>query len=44
MYQSGLSADEVMDLVPVKPLADEESGIRAIYQQKLQSLYAKLKA
>jgi pyrroline-5-carboxylate reductase len=44
MYQSGLSADEVMDLVPVKPLADEESGIKAIYQQKLQSLYAKLKA
>ncbi len=44
MYQDGLSAEAVMDLIPVKPLADEEAPIKAAYQQKLPSLYAKLKA
>jgi hypothetical protein len=34
---------EVMDLIPVKPLGEEEANIRNIYRTKLQGLYGKLK-
>lgn len=40
---SGLPADEVMDLIPVKPLGDEEGNIKALYRTKLEALYARLK-
>jgi pyrroline-5-carboxylate reductase len=40
---SGLSPAEVMDLIPVKPLGEEEANIRDIYRAKLQGLYGKLK-
>ena len=43
MTDSGLSPSEVMDLVPVKPLGEEETNIRNMYRTKLQGLYSKLK-
>ena len=43
MTDSGLSPSEVMDLVPVKPLGEEEANIRNMYRTKLQGLYSKLK-
>ena len=43
MTDSGLSPSEVMDLVPVKPLGEEEANIRNLYRTKLQGLYGKLK-
>jgi len=44
MFESGLSATEVMDLIPVKPLAEDEAGIRSLYEAKLGALFNKLKA
>ncbi len=44
MFESGLSATEVMDLIPVKPLAEDEAGIRSLYETKLNALFNKLKA
>jgi pyrroline-5-carboxylate reductase len=38
-----LSPIEVMDLIPVKPLGEEETNIRNMYRTKLQGLYGKLK-
>jgi hypothetical protein len=32
-----------MDLVPLKPLGEEEANIRNIYRTKLQGLYRKMK-
>jgi pyrroline-5-carboxylate reductase len=43
LFESGLSLAEVMDLVPLKPLGEEESNIRDIYRNKLSALYQKLK-
>jgi pyrroline-5-carboxylate reductase len=43
MTDSGLSPDEIMDLIPVKPLGEEEANIRNIYRTRLQGLYGKLK-
>ncbi len=43
LSDSELSSSEVMDLVPVKPLGDEEENIRNIYRTKLEGLYEKLK-
>jgi pyrroline-5-carboxylate reductase len=43
LLESGLSAAEVMDLVPVKPLAEDEAGIRQAYQTRLPALFAKIK-
>ncbi|UCE04531.1 MAG: NAD(P)-binding domain-containing protein [bacterium] len=42
LYQSDLSSDEVMDLIPVYPLKDEENSIKEIFQNKLTGLYQKL--
>ncbi len=42
MTDSGLSADQVMDLVPVKPLAEDETLVRELYRKKLSSLHQKL--
>lgn len=44
MFESGLSASEVMDLIPLKPLAEDEASIRSLYKTKLDSLPKKLKA
>jgi pyrroline-5-carboxylate reductase len=43
MFQSGLSTDQVMDLIPVKPIGDFQSTICEIYQSKLLGLYEKIK-
>jgi pyrroline-5-carboxylate reductase len=43
MTDSDLSPSEVMDLIPVKPIGEEESNIRNMYRTKLQGLYSKLK-
>jgi pyrroline-5-carboxylate reductase len=44
LFESGLSTDEVMDLIPVKPLGEEEKTVRAMYKAKLTPLYEKLKS
>jgi pyrroline-5-carboxylate reductase len=43
MFRSGLSYDEVIDLIPVKPISDHEPEITAIYHSKLPGLYQKIK-
>jgi pyrroline-5-carboxylate reductase len=43
LFGSGMSADEVMDLIPVKPLGEEEANIKAMYRARLEPLYKKLK-
>ena len=43
MFESGLEPKDVMDLVPVKPLCDEEENIKNIYRSKLKPLFEKLK-
>ncbi|MBN1562058.1 NAD(P)-binding domain-containing protein [candidate division KSB1 bacterium] len=42
LYDSGLSYEEVVDLIPVKPLGESEAEIRALYSSKLCGLYNKL--
>jgi pyrroline-5-carboxylate reductase len=42
-FDSGLPAARVMDLVPVKPLAESEQQIGQAYRDVLPKLYAKLK-
>ena len=44
MFESGLEPKDVMDLVPVKPLGDEEENIKNIYRSKLKPLFEKLKS
>jgi len=41
---SGLSPGEVMDLIPVKPLGEEEGNIRNLYRTRLQILHDRLKS
>jgi pyrroline-5-carboxylate reductase len=43
-FDSGLEGAAVMDLVPVKPLAEAEPQILAAYRELLPRLHAKLKA
>jgi len=43
MYKSGLSASEVIDLIPVKPIGEHESQIAEIYKTKLLGLFEKIK-
>ena len=43
MYHSGMKSDEVMNLIPVKPIAESEAQIKAIYQEKLMGLFEKIK-
>jgi pyrroline-5-carboxylate reductase len=42
-FNSGLSPAEVMDLIPVKPIGENEEQIAEIYQAKLLGLFAKIK-
>jgi pyrroline-5-carboxylate reductase len=42
-FYSGLTPDEVIDLVPVKPIGESETQIKAIYREKLIPLYEKIK-
>jgi pyrroline-5-carboxylate reductase len=43
MYKSGLTAGDVMDLIPVKPIGEHESQITEIYETKLIGLFEKIK-
>lgn len=43
MYKSGLSPSSVMDLIPVKPLGEEEENVKNIYRKHLNNLFKKLK-
>ncbi len=43
MYKSGLPANEVMDLIPVKPIAEHESQIQDCFKSKLLPLFEKIK-
>jgi pyrroline-5-carboxylate reductase len=43
MAESGLQPADVMDLVPVKPLGNDEASIRECYGKRLKGMYAKLK-
>ncbi len=43
LFESGMSFEEVADLIPVKPLGEEEVNIRTIYKNKLEALYQKLR-
>ena len=41
-FDSGMRADEMIDLIPVKPLEDSENEVRGAYQTRLRALYDKL--
>jgi pyrroline-5-carboxylate reductase len=43
MTQSGLSSTEVLDLVPVKPMADDVATLVSAYREKLASLMEKMR-
>jgi len=42
-FHSGLTGGEVMDLIPVKPLKDDEEDIRSKYRTRLGPLYDRIK-
>ena len=42
-YNSELSPDEVIDLIPVKPIGEHEAEIEQILESKLLGLYEKIK-
>jgi len=42
-FKSGLSPSEVFDLIPVKPIGDNEDNIKEILRTKLLGLYGKIK-
>lgn len=43
MYDSGLSPEDVQDLIPVKPLSESEDMIRQTYRTKLTALMEKIR-
>lgn len=43
MYRSRMKPSEVMDLIPVKPIGENEDQIKAIYREKLPALFEKIK-
>lgn len=44
LFDSGLPQDRVLDLVPVKPMAEDEAAIAALYRSRLEPFHAKLTA
>jgi pyrroline-5-carboxylate reductase len=42
-FESGLSPEEVIDLIPVKPIGEHQGQITEIYQTKLLGLFEKIK-
>ena len=42
-YKSGLNPAEVMDLIPVKPIGENEPEIKSILNSKLTGLFGKIK-
>ena len=43
LLESGLTPAEVMDLIPVKPLAEMEKSVTELYQTRLPAIYQKIK-
>jgi len=43
LYNSGLTAEQVIDLIPVKPIGEHEAQISEIYREKLMGLFQKIK-
>jgi pyrroline-5-carboxylate reductase len=43
LLESGLTPAEVMDLIPVKPLAEMEAPVAEMYRTRLPALYQKIK-
>ncbi len=43
MYRSKMKPEDVMDLIPVKPIGENEDEIKAIYREKLTGLFQKIK-
>jgi len=43
MFESGLTPEQVMDLIPVKPIGEHQEQIAEIYQIKLMGLFEKIK-
>ncbi|MDR3438418.1 NAD(P)-binding domain-containing protein [Telmatospirillum sp.] len=43
LLASGLPEDKVMDLVPVRPMAEDEPAIRKMIDDRLAAMFAKLK-
>ena len=43
MYNSNLSYEKVIDLIPVKPIGDREADIKEILSTKLKGLFNKIK-
>jgi pyrroline-5-carboxylate reductase len=44
MRRSGLTQDQVMDLIPAKPLAEDVDAMVDVFREKLEKLYGKLRA
>jgi pyrroline-5-carboxylate reductase len=42
LFNSDYSADEILDMIPVRPLKEEEEKVRMIYYSRLSELYFKL--
>jgi pyrroline-5-carboxylate reductase len=42
-FESGLSPEQVMDLIPVKPIGENQAQITEIYHTKLMGLFEKIK-
>lgn len=42
-FKSGLTPEQVMDLIPVKPIGENETEIKNILNNKLLGLYSKIK-
>jgi pyrroline-5-carboxylate reductase len=42
-FESGLSPEQVMDLIPVKPIGENQQQITEIYRTKLMGLFEKIK-
>ena len=42
-YNPDMSHEEIMDLIPVKPIGDQEQNIRECFSSKLLSLFEKIK-
>lgn len=43
LFESGLTPAEVMDLIPVKPLAEMEAQVTEMYRTRLPGIYQKIK-
>jgi pyrroline-5-carboxylate reductase len=43
MLQSGLPPNEVLDLVPVKPLGEDEPSFTKAYRERLKAVFDRIR-